>query len=130
MRVLLADDHRETISALRLLLADESGLEVVGEAADAGELLRQAAALGPDLVLVDCELPGGSLPYSGQSGLARFLFSLRRSLPNVLVLALSGRPESRQAALAAVADGFASKADPPEQLVSLLRSFALPVSLP
>ena len=123
MRVLLADDHREVLSALRLLLEDETGLEVVGEAADAGELLRQALVLRPNLVLLDCELPDGQSSRPGPCAAAGVVADLRRSLPGVVVLALSGRPEARQAALAAGADAFASKADPPEHLLSLLRSF-------
>jgi DNA-binding NarL/FixJ family response regulator len=113
MRILLADDQPGVCSALRLLLEQEPGLRVVGEAAEAEELLAQMQAACPDLVLLDWELPGldaASLPSA-----------LRLRYPQLRVIALSGRPEARQAALQAGADAFVSKGDPPERLLATLR---------
>ncbi|MCZ7674175.1 MAG: response regulator transcription factor [Chloroflexi bacterium] len=58
MRVLLADDQMRVRSALRLLLEQEPGFQVVGEAADATGLLLAATEKAPDLLLLDWELPG------------------------------------------------------------------------
>ena len=58
MRVLLADDQAQVRSALRLLLTQEPGLSVVGEATEAQALLAQAEDIHPDMVLLDWELPG------------------------------------------------------------------------
>ena len=50
------------------------------------------------------------------------LRDLRRDCPALRVIALSGRPEARRAALAAGADAFVSKADPPEQLIGAIEA--------
>ena len=110
MRVLLADDQMKVRSALRLLLEQEPGLSVVGEAAEAEDLLAQVRTECPDLVLLDWELP--------DQGGAATLAGLRAARPGPVVIALSGRPEARRAALAAGADAFVSKGDPPERLLA------------
>ena len=115
MRVLLADDRPKTRFALRLLLERQPGIQVVGEAADAEELLVQARVTCPNVVLLDWELP--NLATDGSS-----LSALRGVCSRLCVIALSGRPEMRIAALAAGADAFVSKADPPERLLAAVRN--------
>ncbi len=110
MRVLIADDRPQVRSALRLLLEQGSGVTVVGEAVDMEQALELTAGQRPDLVLLDWELPG----QDGDAVLAR----LRAVRPGLVVIALSGRPEARRAALAAGADAFVSKGDPPERLLA------------
>jgi DNA-binding NarL/FixJ family response regulator len=114
MRVLLADDHAWIRSALRLLLTEEPGVIIVGEASEATGLLAQMHKTHPDLVLLDWELPGlatiGSVP------------ALHTACANLSVIVLSGRPEARQEALAAGADDFFSKVDPPEQLLTAIHA--------
>ena len=114
MRVLLADDRSKTRFALRLLLERQPGIQVVGEAADAEELLAQAKATLPNVVLLDWELPNFTANSSTLS-------ALRGVCPHLCVIVLSGRPETRMAALAAGADAFVSKADPPERLLAAVR---------
>ena len=108
MRVLLADDQPQVRSALRLLLEEEPGLSVVDEVVSAGELLSRVEVTCPDLILLDWELPG-LRPGEMLPALNALDFG-------PVVVALSGRPEARRAALAAGADVFVSKGDPPEQL--------------
>ena len=66
MRILIADDQERVRFALRVLLAQQPGLEVVGEATNGEMLLVQATATAADLVLVDWGLPrlaeAGGLP--------------------------------------------------------------------
>ena len=66
MRILIADDQVRVRQALRVLLAQQPGLRVIGEAADGAELLAQVGVKAADLALVDWELPGlaeaGGLP--------------------------------------------------------------------
>jgi len=57
IRVLLADDHTLVRAGLRGLLQGIEGVEVVGEAGDGHEVLRLAAALHPDVVLLDISMP-------------------------------------------------------------------------
>ena len=112
MRILLADDQPKVRFALRVLLERRSGFEVVGEAVDADDVLSKVRATGPDLVLLEWELPG---PVGSD-----LLSALRGICPDLFIVALSGRPESRQVALAAGADAFVSKAEPPERLLATL----------
>jgi DNA-binding NarL/FixJ family response regulator len=114
MRVLVADDQAHVRSAIQVLLKQETDVTVVGEVGEAGELLAQLWATHPDLLLLDWELPG--LTAMGS------LTILRNRFPALMVVALSGQPEARQAALAAGVDAFVSKTDPPEQLLAVLHS--------
>lgn len=56
-RVLIVDDHATFRASARLLLESE-GFDVVGEAQDGESALQQSAALAPDLILLDVQLPG------------------------------------------------------------------------
>ena len=113
MRILIADDQERVRFALRVLLAQQPGLQVVGEAASGEALLAQAGAIAADLVLVDWELPrlaeAGGLP------------ALRRSTPALQIIVLSSRPGVRQAALAMGGAAFVSKGEPPERLLTVIQ---------
>jgi DNA-binding NarL/FixJ family response regulator len=112
MRILLADHQSKIRFALRTLLEQQPGLEIVGEAVDVEELLAQTEVAAPDLVLLDWKLRGLTV--------VDLLPALRRICPGLTVIALSGRPEERQAALDAGADAFVSKIDPPERLLAAI----------
>jgi two-component system, NarL family, response regulator DegU len=58
IRVIVADDHPVVRHGLRSMLELEPGLEVVGEARDGQELLREVEEKKPDVVLVDLRMPG------------------------------------------------------------------------
>jgi DNA-binding NarL/FixJ family response regulator len=112
MRILLADDQSKVRFALRVLLERQPGLEVVGEAVDAQDLLRQVRETHPDLVLLGWELPRRSA-----GSLVR---TLRKACPDLMVIVLSGRLQARREALAAGADAFVSKSEQPEHLLSAI----------
>src|SRR5688572_24520427 len=57
IRVLLADDQALFREGLHTLLSLQPDLEVVGEAENGAEVLRLAAALRPDVVLMDVQMP-------------------------------------------------------------------------
>ncbi len=116
MRILLADDESRVRYALRVLLERQAGLQVMGEAADVPELLSQAQQARPGLVLLDWELPG-LVPKDTLGALHGIRSDLR-------VIVLSGRSEARRAALAAGADAFVSKSDPPEKLLAAIDACA------
>ncbi|MFI6602541.1 response regulator [Nonomuraea sp. NPDC050536] len=58
IRVLVADDQAMVRASLRVILDDQPGISVVGEAADGDEALAMARALRPDVCLVDVQMPG------------------------------------------------------------------------
>ena len=114
MRILLADDESNVRFALQALLERQPGLEIVGGVGNSRELLSHATATCPDLVLLDWELPDGTA--------VAMLSELHEACPGLAVIALSGRPGARQAALAAGANFFVSKVDSPGQLLAALQS--------
>ena len=76
MRALLIDDERLARSELRRLLADFPEIEIVGEAAQAKQAREQMAALKPDLLFLDVQMPG-------ETGI-EFLESLAPPVPHVI----------------------------------------------
>ncbi|HEY3445348.1 MAG TPA: chemotaxis-specific protein-glutamate methyltransferase CheB [Myxococcales bacterium] len=81
IRVLLVDDSLFVRKAFARVLADEEGIEVVGEAGDGEEALARCQALKPNVVLLDLGMP----VLDGLSCLKR----LRRELPGVAVVVVS-----------------------------------------
>ena len=57
IKVLLADDHAVVRDGLRALLDAQADIEVVGDAANGREVLRQALQLRPDVVVMDIAMP-------------------------------------------------------------------------
>jgi two-component system invasion response regulator UvrY len=113
MRVFIIDDQAQVRSALRKLLKHRLNMQVVGEAVDTHSLWIELDAARPDVLLLDWGIlgahPGEVLP------------SLRAHYPHLSVIIMSGQPEVRRAALAAGADAFISKMDPPDQLLASLK---------
>ncbi|MGV7210662.1 LytR/AlgR family response regulator transcription factor [Oxalobacteraceae bacterium A2-2] len=60
IRALLVDDERLARAELRRLLAAHPQVEIVGEAVNAADAVQQIAALKPDLIFLDVQMPGGS----------------------------------------------------------------------
>jgi DNA-binding NarL/FixJ family response regulator len=83
MRVVIADDSVLLREGVRRLL-EEAGFDVVGQAGDAGELLRQVAEKTPDVAIVDIRMP----PTHTDEGL-RAARELRRRHPTLGILVLS-----------------------------------------
>lgn len=118
IRILLADDHAVLRAGLRALLAAQSDLEVVGEATDGAEAIRQTQALRPDVVVMDIGMPG----VSGIDATAR----IKRDLPTVKVLILSmhdDRGYLRQV-LRAGASGYVLKKAADTELLAAIRAAA------
>jgi DNA-binding NarL/FixJ family response regulator len=84
--ILLVDDHSLVRRGFRRILEDEPDMEVVGEAADGAEGVRLAADLHPQVVVMDCALPGMNGLDATRAILA--------DAPNTAVLMLSMHSES------------------------------------
>jgi two-component system nitrate/nitrite response regulator NarL len=103
IRILVVDDHTLFRRGLTALLSRDSGFEVVGDAADAGQAQRRARELQPDLILLDNHLPG----VKGVDAIA----ALREVAPHarILMLTVSEDEEDLAAALKAGATGYLLK---------------------
>lgn len=115
-RVLITDDHPVLRSGLRVLLAADPGLEVVGEAGTGEEALRLAEELRPDVVLLDIGMPG----ESGIETVRR----LKAKLPALKVLFLTMHEEEGMLleALNAGADGYLIKRADEAEIVQAIRA--------
>jgi DNA-binding NarL/FixJ family response regulator len=58
--VLLVDDHSLVRRGFRRMLEDEADITVIGEAGDGNEAIRLAQELQPDVIVMDCAMPGSS----------------------------------------------------------------------
>src|SRR6266852_8274917 len=107
-RVLLADDHVLVAEAFKTLL--EPDFEVVGTGADGRELLRVAAGLRPDVVLVDLNMPLLNGLDAGEQ--------LKQLLPKlkIIVLTMDGNAEVAATALEKWASGYLLKTAPSGEL--------------
>jgi DNA-binding NarL/FixJ family response regulator len=111
IRVLLAENHTIVRKGLSALLADEPDIQVVGEAQDGREALRQVEALRPDVVLMDISMPGlNGLEATRQ--IARRYVGVR-----VVMLTMHTDEEYILEALKAGASGYLLKEAAPEELV-------------
>lgn len=115
IRVLLCDDVEAFRALMRYSLEDHEGIEVVGEAADGNEGIRQACDLQPDVVLLDLSMPGCD-------GLEAIPVIRRRS-PGVQIVALSGFTADRMAetVLARGARAYVEKGADVVEIVAAIR---------
>jgi len=61
IKVIVADDLTLVRQGIRALLGDIDGIEVVGEAESADDVIKLARKLQPDVILMDQDMPGNSL---------------------------------------------------------------------
>ena len=103
IRILVVDDHTLFRRGLTALLQRDPQFEIVGDAGDAGEALRRAEALQPDLILLDNHLPG----VNGVDALPALLDAAPRA--RVLMLTVSEDEQDLAAALRGGACGYLLK---------------------
>jgi DNA-binding NarL/FixJ family response regulator len=118
IRLLLVDDHPLVRDGLNARLSTQPGIEVVGEAGDAAEALRQVAACRPTLVLLDV----GMREVNGIE-LAAQLLANDPAL-KVLMLSMHDNPEYVQRALQAGASGYVLKDAPASEIIGALHAVA------
>lgn len=124
IRLLVVDDHRLVREGLVYLLSDCPGIEIVGAIADGAGAIESAAALHPDVVLLDIALPD-------IDGLD-VIEEIRTRSPKTRVLMVSMHSEAEYARVAAErgASGLISKSACPECLVDAIRCVARGEFLP
>lgn len=115
-RVLLVDDHPVVRSGWFMVLTKDGGFEICGEAESAREALDRVHACRPDVILADLDLEGGS-------GLDLIAES-RERFPHLPILVVSMHREELYAerVIRAGGRGYVMKTEPPERLVSALRT--------
>ncbi len=118
VRLLLVDDHAVVREGLRLVLGRQPDLEVIGEAADAGEALRLTEAHRPDVVVMDIAL--GS--FDGVPAIEAILARIPDS--RVLVLTMFDDAETVRQCLLAGAAGFVVKGASSADLIDGIRAVA------
>ncbi|MGY1634511.1 response regulator [Geodermatophilus sp. SYSU D01186] len=118
IRVVLVDDQAMVRTGLRMVLAAEPDIEVVGEAADGAAGVRVVTETRPDVVLLDVRMPG----VDGLEAARRLAAA---DLPTrIIVLTTFDEDEYVAAALRAGVSGFLLKVAPPEDLVAAVRTVA------
>ncbi len=112
IRILLADDHTMFCSLLRTLL--EPTYEVVGSVGDGQELLASAAALSPDLALIDIGMPSLNGLEAGRR--------LKQRMPHVRIIYLTMNANAALAneALRAGASGYVLKNSQTSELLGAI----------
>jgi DNA-binding NarL/FixJ family response regulator len=116
VRILLSDDHAVLRAGLRLLLSNQEGLSVVGEASSGMETLRLAETLQPDLILLDLNMPA----LGGMAALP----TLRHIAPQarILILTMHDEPQYLRQALHNGAAGYVLKKAADTELIDAIRA--------
>lgn len=113
IRIVVADDQALIRSGLALILASDSGMEVVAEASDGATALAAARQHLPDVVLMDIRMPG----MDGIEATRHITSSPQTASVRVLVLTTFGADDYVVAALRAGASGFVLKDTEPNALL-------------
>lgn len=118
IRILLVDDHAVVRQGLRMFLALDPDLEVVGEAGDGRDAIHKVRALDPDVVLMDLVMPV-------MDGVAA-ISALREESPDTAVVALTSVLEDDLvvAAVQAGAAGYLLKDTEAQQLCEAIKAAA------
>ncbi len=115
-RLLLVDDHAVVRSGLRMLLENQAGLEIVGEAGTGREALALVKELQPNMVLMDIGLPD-------MSGI-EVTRQIKQQWPGVSVVALTIHEDEEYffKMLQAGVSGYVPKRAAPEELLTALQT--------
>jgi len=116
IRVVVADDHNLVRAGIIALLANDGGLEVVGEAVDGDEAIASVLATRPDVLIVDVTMPG-------RNGIEVTREIAERGLATaVVVLSMHGDRAMARQALLAGARAYVQKSDVTDELLLAIRA--------
>lgn len=118
LRVLIVDDFEPVRSRLARMLAEEAGVEVVGQTGTVADTLAAVKTLAPDVVILDLNLPDGN----GLDVLRHTLDDPAR--PRFIVLSSYVHDEYRQAAERYRAHAFLDKAHDFDRVVESIHALA------
>ncbi len=118
VRILVVDGQSVTRAGLHRLLESYPGLQVVGQAADGVQAVSETIELGPQVVLMDAQLP------DGQSLEALRQIKQLNLDTRVLLLSTQNREEYLYETLRAGADGYVLKDIAPDELAQAVRAVA------
>ena len=118
IRIVIADDHPIYREGVARTLAEDAGLDVVGQAQDAPGAVELATRLAPDLVLLDLSMPGG-----GGLAALRALQALPKP-PRVAMLTASEEDDEVMQALKGGALGYVLKGVGARDLVGIVKDLA------
>lgn len=104
LRTLVVDDNRGTRDLLRALVHSDGAIEVVAEAEDGEDAIRQATIAHPDVVVLDVDMPG----VDGITAIA----GLTAIDPATRIVMFSAFADRREEALAAGAHAWVGKGEP------------------
>jgi two-component system response regulator NreC len=116
IRLLLVDDHAVLRAGLRMLLAADSELEIIGEAETGSQGVAMAQELRPDVVLMDIAMPD----MNGIEATRR----IKAACPDVAVLALTMHEDDQYffEMLSAGASGYVPKRAAPNDLIAAIHA--------
>src|SRR3954467_7157708 len=123
IRVLIADDQELVRTGFRVILEAEGDIEVVAEAENGNEAVRQAALAKPEVVLMDIRMP----ELDGLTATEQIL--RQQDPPTIVVLTTFDQNEYIYRALRAGAAGFLLKDAPSSRLIAAVRAAATGDSL-
>lgn len=115
IRILVVDDHPVVREGLVMMLGTQPDMEVVGEAGDGLVAVERAAALSPDVVLMDLEMP----KLDGPEAIRRILAA--NPAARVLVLTAYDTDERILQAVQAGARGYLLKGVPRDEIFQAVR---------
>jgi DNA-binding NarL/FixJ family response regulator len=118
IRILIADDHTVYRWGLRTLLDSEPDMEVVGESATGKEVVQRCAELGPDVVLMDIQMPG----TNGIEATRRIRDANQEV--GVVMLTMHEDDDSVFSAMRAGARGYVLKGAHPSEILKVVRAVA------
>jgi DNA-binding NarL/FixJ family response regulator len=113
-KILIADDQPAIRSALRLLIEQQTDLNVTGEIDNNDALLDWLLANHADILLLDWESNGISSH--------QIIPEVHSAFPSLKIIVLDSKPEVRQKAINAGASEFVGKNEPPERLLEVIAS--------